>query len=150
MLILVISWKVLKGLKLNFIHTLMLMKGSTEDKNHTPILHFTWIISPYNFFIMVVFFVMSWCTSDVGLQVLPFIDNSHLWNILRIQRFTCLIHLWLSESSSNFYSFCKSNEFFWFLKLPLNFLPTCEIITCVPAVGINVGVSVHCFRFIVT
>ena len=29
----------------------------------------TWLIE-------VVFFVMSWCTSGVGLQVLPFIDNS--------------------------------------------------------------------------
>ena len=36
-----ISWKVLKGLKLNCVHTQVLMKGSTEDKNHNPILHFT-------------------------------------------------------------------------------------------------------------
>jgi len=27
----------------------MLIRGSTEDKNHTPILHFTWVISPYLF-----------------------------------------------------------------------------------------------------
>jgi len=36
-----ISWKVQKGLKLNFVHTKMLMKGSTKDKNHNPILYFT-------------------------------------------------------------------------------------------------------------
>jgi len=28
----------------------MLMKGSAENKNHSPILHLTWIISPYLFF----------------------------------------------------------------------------------------------------
>jgi len=27
----------------------MLMRGSAEEKNHNPILHFTWIISPYYF-----------------------------------------------------------------------------------------------------
>ena len=63
----------------------MLMKGSTENKNHNPMLHFTLIISPYFFPQKVVFFVMSWCTSGVGLQVLPFIDNSHLGSILRFQ-----------------------------------------------------------------
>ena len=40
-----ISCKVQKGLKLNLVHTLMLMRRSTEDKNHNsiinPILHFT-------------------------------------------------------------------------------------------------------------
>jgi len=36
-----IYWKVQKGLKLNLVHTQMLMKGSAEDKNHNPILHFT-------------------------------------------------------------------------------------------------------------
>jgi len=24
----------------------MLMRGSAEDENHNPILHFTWVISP--------------------------------------------------------------------------------------------------------
>jgi len=38
---------------------------------------------------MVVFFVISWCTSGVGLQVLPFIDNTHLGSIPRFQRFSC-------------------------------------------------------------
>jgi len=33
---------------------------------------------------------MSWCTSGVGLQVLPFIDNSHLGSILFFQWFSCL------------------------------------------------------------
>jgi len=41
MLILAISWKVLKGLKLNLVHTYMLIRGSAEDKNYNPILHFT-------------------------------------------------------------------------------------------------------------
>jgi len=27
----------------------MLIKGSAEDKNHDPILHFTWVISPHYF-----------------------------------------------------------------------------------------------------
>ena len=36
-----ISWKVQMGLKLNLVHTLMLMRGSTEDTNHNHILHFT-------------------------------------------------------------------------------------------------------------
>jgi len=44
-----ISWKVQKGLKLNLVHTQMLMRGSAEDKNNTPILHFTLVISPYSF-----------------------------------------------------------------------------------------------------
>jgi len=26
----------------------MLMKGSTEDKNHNPNLHFTWVITPFH------------------------------------------------------------------------------------------------------
>jgi len=29
--------------------------------------------------------VMSWCTSSVYLQVLPFIDNRHLGSIPRLQ-----------------------------------------------------------------
>jgi len=36
-----ISWKVQKGLKINLVHTYMLMTGSATDKNHNPILHFT-------------------------------------------------------------------------------------------------------------
>jgi len=32
---------------------------------------------------------MSWCTSGVGLQVLPFIDNSHLGSIHRFQWISC-------------------------------------------------------------
>jgi len=27
----------------------MLIRGSAEDKNNNPILHFTWVISPYYF-----------------------------------------------------------------------------------------------------
>jgi len=27
----------------------MLIRGSAEDKNHNPILHFAWVISPYYF-----------------------------------------------------------------------------------------------------
>ena len=37
----------------------MLIRGSAEDKNHNPILHFTWVISPYYFSLKVIFFVMS-------------------------------------------------------------------------------------------
>jgi len=37
---------------------------------------------------------MSWCTSGVGLQDLPFIDNSHLVSIPRFQRFSCLYRQW--------------------------------------------------------
>jgi len=33
---------------------------------------------------------MSWCTSGVGLQVLPFIDNSHLGSILHFQQLNIL------------------------------------------------------------
>jgi len=36
-----ISWKLLKGLKLNLVHTQMLTRGNAEDRNHNPILHFT-------------------------------------------------------------------------------------------------------------
>jgi len=32
---------------------------------------------------------MNWCTSGVGLQYLPFIDNRHLESIPRFQRFPC-------------------------------------------------------------
>jgi len=35
-----------------------------------------------------VFFVMSCCTSGVGFQVLPFIDNSHLGSIPGLQLFS--------------------------------------------------------------
>ena len=42
----------------------MAMRGSAEDKNHNPILHFTWITSPY-FFIKGCFLchvlVYKWC-----------------------------------------------------------------------------------------
>jgi len=27
----------------------MLIRGAVEDKKHNPILHFTWVISPYYF-----------------------------------------------------------------------------------------------------
>jgi len=40
---------------------------------------------------------MSWCTCGVGLQDLPFIDNSRLGSILRFQRFYCLI--WFLKNS---------------------------------------------------
>jgi len=36
---------------------------------------------------------MPWCTSGVGLQVLPFINNSHLGSIPRFQRFSCYYKL---------------------------------------------------------
>jgi len=57
----------------------MLMKGNTEDKNDNPILHFT----SYLLFHKRLFYLscLAWCTSGVGLQVLPFIDNSVLGSI---------------------------------------------------------------------
>ena len=36
----VISLKVQKGLKLNLVYTLMLIRGNAEDKNHNHILYF--------------------------------------------------------------------------------------------------------------
>ena len=74
-----ISWKVQKELKLNLVHTCLLMRGSAEDKYHTPILHFTWVIFPYFFPIKCgsLNSVMYWCTNGVWLQVLPFIDKRH-------------------------------------------------------------------------
>ena len=76
--------------------------------NHNPTLYIT-ELSPLNhFFIMVAYpghilestkgieiklatyiVVMSWCTSGVGLQVLPFIDNNRLGSILHFQLFSC-------------------------------------------------------------
>jgi len=43
---------------------------------------------------------MSWCTSGVGLKVLPFTDKRHLGSIHRFQRFSCftsfpLCFLWV-------------------------------------------------------
>ena len=38
----------------------------------------------------VAFFVMSWCTCSVWLQVLPILDNSHLGSLPRFQRIPCL------------------------------------------------------------
>ena len=34
---------------------------------------------------------MSWCTSGVKLQVLPFIDDRYLGSMLRFQRFSCFV-----------------------------------------------------------
>ena len=81
----IFSWwsLVQKGLPLNLVNTLMLMKGSVVDKNHNPTLHFTLVFPPYCFSINVVFFVMCWCTIGVGLQVLLLIDNIHLGSIHR-------------------------------------------------------------------
>ena len=47
-----------------------------KEQRTNPILHFTSVLNYFHE--KVVFFVMSWCTSGVGLQVLPFIDNRHL------------------------------------------------------------------------
>ena len=43
------------------------MKGSTEDKNHNPILHFTCIISPY------FFHKRLFSLSCLGVQSHPFL-----------------------------------------------------------------------------
>jgi len=52
---------------------------------------------------------MSWCTSGVGLQVLPFIDKRHLGSIHRFQWFACfdvliynsIVFLWSKPQISN-------------------------------------------------
>ena len=36
-----------KGIEIKLVIYIMLIKGSAEDKNHNPIVHFTWIISPF-------------------------------------------------------------------------------------------------------
>jgi len=48
-----LSWSFLGKYKRdwNLLHTLMLKKGSVQNKNHTPILHFTWVISSHFLFI---------------------------------------------------------------------------------------------------
>jgi len=43
---------------------------------------------------------MSWCTSGVGLQVLPFIDNRHLGSIPRFHRipyYCCMFYFGYSD-----------------------------------------------------
>jgi len=65
----------------------MLIKRSTEDKNHNPILHFTLVTFPYLVF-------LSSCTSGAGLQSLLFIDNYHLGSIHCFQRYSCFKLLW--------------------------------------------------------
>jgi len=71
----------------------------------------------------VVFFVMSWCTSGVLLQLLPFIDNSLMGSIPRFQRFPCLYFaivclLSTVKDNSNQYD-CKKIVI---LHLPIVFL----------------------------
>ena len=65
----------------------MLMREVQKTKNHNPVLPFTYVL----IFVhkMFAFFVMSWY-NGVGLQVLPFIDNRHLWSIPCFRRFPCL------------------------------------------------------------
>jgi len=70
----------------------MAVRGSALYKNHNPTLHFTSVISPY-------FFVVSWCTSVVRLQILPLIDNQHLASIHRFQ-----LYSWYSWCEQKFYS----------------------------------------------
>ena len=69
----------------------MLMRGSAEvvqkEQRTNPILQFTSVLNYFHE--KVVFFVMSWCTSGVGLQVLPFIDKRHLGSNF-LQRFPCI------------------------------------------------------------
>ena len=58
---------------------------------------------------------MSWCASGVGLQYLPFIDNRHLGNIPRFQRFPCLEHE------------------------PTHLISSLRIVVCVEYIGYNSG-----------
>jgi len=46
---------------------------------------------------------MSWCTSGVGLQVLPVIDNRHLGSIHHFQRFSCWFWDWKKGVQLGFY-----------------------------------------------
>ena len=97
--LLAISWKVLKGLKINLVHTQMLMRGSTDDKNHNPILHFTLIISPY-FFIKRLFslhvLVYRWCwiTSSAFYRQQPFGEHSLLPAIFLLILFCVCISIY--------------------------------------------------------
>ena len=68
-------------------------------RRQEPYSYLTFYLSYLSLFIFikkVVFFVMSWCTCDVGLQVLSFIDHRYLGSIRRCQLhvlscYTCLI-----------------------------------------------------------
>jgi len=59
----------------------MLMRGSAEDKNHNPIFTFYLSYLSLILFLKGGFLIMSWCTSSVLLQLLPFIDNRLLGSI---------------------------------------------------------------------
>ena len=114
-----------KGIEIK--HTLMLMRGNTEDKNNNPVLHFTWInYLSLSFFIKnVVLFVISWCTSSVGLQVLPFIDNCHLGSILCFQRFSLLFQ----DLFFRLPSLCHLKFSFWSLTFNIPVTNTMRVCT---------------------
>jgi len=85
-----ISCKEQKGLKWNLVYRYMSVRGSAVHNNHTQTLnhlyfHNECLSGPY-----LVMYTRDWnktcyiqrcCTSGVGLQVLPFIDNSVLGSI---------------------------------------------------------------------
>ena len=72
-------YQVQKGLKLNLVHTYMLMGGSAEDKNHNPILHFIHVL---NFFIKGCFlchvfvYKQSWITISAFYRQQAFGEHS--------------------------------------------------------------------------
>ena len=107
----------------------MLMKGSTEDKNHNPILHFTWIISPY------FFHKMLFSLSCLGVQVVLdykfwlLVDNIHLWSILRFQRlfFLSITASLLYYRLGHFFQFSRASSY--------TFKQCCFNVYCVQFLG---------------
>ena len=96
------------------------MRGSAEDMNHNNILL---ELSLLNYFHKSKF-VMSWCTSSVWLQLLPFIDNMLVWSISRFHRIPCLIcretyyictmsRLNTRTLNSAFWCYLKIHKWFW-------------------------------------
>ena len=63
---------------------------------------------------------MDWCTSGVGLQVLPFIDNSYLERILRFQRCSRILllrYLWFISCRENWYTNTKNNNIEMYIEI---------------------------------
>ena len=81
-----------------------------EEIQKTRNIILAYILLELSLFSLKFFFVMSWCTSGVGLQVLPFIDISHLWSILRFQRFSCFSNFLITQLM--LLEFSKFTEYF--------------------------------------
>ena len=76
------------GIKLGtYIYWMMLMKGSAVDKNHNPILHFTWVIPPRKiikggFLCHVLVYKWCWITSSAFYRQPAFGEHSSFSAIL--------------------------------------------------------------------